>query len=76
MVKSFNAGWVHFGNSGTEKFHGVDKRSSGSHRSSSNKENGRKDLSMFPAISIGYNRTCVLRCSAFLLCFAFLRVHK
>jgi NAD(P)H dehydrogenase (quinone) len=22
MVKSFNSGWIHFGNSGTEKFHG------------------------------------------------------
>jgi uncharacterized protein YbjT (DUF2867 family) len=23
MVKSFNTGWIHFGNSGTEKFHGT-----------------------------------------------------
>jgi hypothetical protein len=22
MVKSFNSGWIHFGNPGTEKFHG------------------------------------------------------
>ena len=22
MVKSFNSGWIHFGNSGTERFHG------------------------------------------------------
>jgi NAD(P)H dehydrogenase (quinone) len=22
MVKSFNSGWIHFGNSGTETFHG------------------------------------------------------
>jgi NAD(P)H dehydrogenase (quinone) len=22
MVKSFNSGWIHFGNSGTDKFHG------------------------------------------------------
>jgi hypothetical protein len=23
MVKSFNSGWIHFGNPGTEKFHGA-----------------------------------------------------